>query len=121
MATIKTDIVYWLEKIANALTTPEPVFPISYEVNDITSIDGDVLDALKCGDQVIKKSITTYPPESAGHVQHHTYTVSYKGEGVGEGLCLTYTDASVIETVSYDHTSDGWAYNSTDKWENPDA
>jgi hypothetical protein len=31
------------------------------------------------------------------------------------GLCLTYTDASTVETVSYDHSESGWAYNSTDK------
>jgi hypothetical protein len=49
--------------------------------------------------------------------QKHGYTVSYKGEGVGEGICMTYTDASLIETVSYDFTADGWNYNSTDTWE----
>ena len=46
--------------------------------------------------------------------QKHAYRVSYKGEGVGEGLCLTYVDASCVETVSYDFTAEGWAYNSTD-------
>jgi hypothetical protein len=46
--------------------------------------------------------------------QRHLYNVSYKGEGVGEGICMTYVDASVVETVSYDYTADGWAYNSTD-------
>jgi hypothetical protein len=30
---------------------------------------------------------------------------------------MTYTDASLIETVSYDFTANGWVYNSTDKWE----
>lgn len=35
--------------------------------------------------------------------------------GENGGLCLTYTDASTVETVSYDHTESGWAYNSTDK------
>ena len=71
------------------------------------AIDGDILDSLNAGDKVVKVT----------GEQKHTYIVSYKGEGVGEGLCLTYTDASVIETVSYDFTSEGWAYNSTDKWE----
>lgn len=74
------------------------------EVTDITAIDGAVLDSLNCGDVVVK--ITGK--------QKHSYQVSYKGEGAGEGLCLTYVDASVVETVSYDRTESGWAYNSTD-------
>ena len=77
------------------------------EVTDITGIDGAVLDSLNVGDKVAKVT----------GKQKHLYQVSYKGEGVGEGICLTYVDASVIETVSYDYTNDGWAYNSTDKWE----
>ena len=75
------------------------------EVADITAIDGEILDALQCGDKVAK--ITG--------VQRHLYTVSYKGEGVGEGICLTYVAAGLVETVSYDFTEDGWQYNSTDK------
>lgn len=80
---------------------------IPVEVADITAIPKDVLDALLPGQAVVK--ITGK--------QRHTYIVSYKGEGNGEGICLTYTDASLIETVSYDRTAEGWAYNSTDKWE----
>lgn len=80
---------------------------IAVEVTDITAIDGAILDSLKVGDKVAKVT----------GKQKHLYQVSYKGEGVGEGICLTYVDASVIETVSYDFTSEGWAYNSTDKWE----
>lgn len=74
------------------------------EVTDITAISGDVLDALSVGDKVAKKTGTA----------HHLYVVSYKDAENG-GLCLTYTDASTVETVSYDHTESGWAYNSTDK------
>lgn len=77
------------------------------EVTDITAIDGAILDSLNVGDKIAKVT----------GKQKHLYQVSYKGEGVGEGICLTYVDASVIETVSYDFTADGWAYNSTDKWE----
>ena len=77
------------------------------EVTNITAIEGSTLDSLNVGDKVAKVT----------GKQKHLYVVSYKGEGEGEGLCLTYTDASVIETVSYDLTSEGWAYNSTDKWE----
>lgn len=80
---------------------------IGVEVEDITDIDGAVLDSLSCGDKVIKVT----------GKQKHAYIVSYKGDGVGEGLCLTYADAAGTETVSYDYTEDGWAYNSTDKGE----
>ena len=76
-----------------------------YETSNILELDGSVLDALRCGDQVLK--IT-------GN-QRHLYTVTYKGEGVGEGICLTYIAAGLIETVSYDRTESGWSYNSTDK------
>ena len=75
------------------------------EVADIKEIPGEILDQLNVGDKVAK--ITGK--------QKHLYVVSYKGDGVGEGICLTYVAAGLIETVSYDYTADGWAYNSTDK------
>lgn len=75
------------------------------EVTDIKAIPAKVLDALKCGDKIVKVT----------GKQKHLYEVSYKGEGVGEGICLTYVDAGLIETVSYDLTVSGWVYNSTDK------
>lgn len=78
---------------------------VAVEVEDITAIDGAVLDSLNCGDKVAKVT----------GKQKHLYSVSYKGEGVGEGICLTYVDAGLVETVSYDYTADGWVYNSTDK------
>ena len=74
------------------------------EVSDITSIPGETLDALNVGDKVAKQTGTA----------QHLYVVSYKDAENG-GMCLTYTDASTVETVSYDHTESGWAYNSTDK------
>lgn len=80
---------------------------VPVEVDDITKISKEILDALEVGQTVIKKT----------GVQKHAYKVSYKGDGAGQGICLTYADASVIETVSYDRTESGWAYNSTDKWE----
>lgn len=73
------------------------------EVSDITALTGDQLDALSIGDKVVKITGT------AGHL----YTVTYKDAENG-GLCLTYADAANVETVSYDHTESGWAYNSTD-------
>lgn len=98
--TVKKGVVYWLEQIFDALSGKRP----AVEVNNITAIDGTVLDSLKVGDKVAK--ITGK--------QKHLYTVSYKGEGVGEGICLTYIDAATVETVAYDYTSNGWVYNSTD-------
>ena len=80
------------------------------EVSDITALTGDQLDALEVGAKVAKKTGTA----------KHLYVVSYKDAENG-GLCLTYTDASTVETVSYDHTESGWAYNSTDKGSIPPA
>lgn len=80
------------------------------EVDDITALTGEQLDALEIGAKVAKKTGTA----------QHLYIVSYKDAENG-GLCLTYTDASTVETVSYDHTESGWAYNSTDKGSIPPA
>jgi len=80
------------------------------EVEDITALTGEQLDALEVGAKVAKKTGTA----------KHLYIVSYKDAENG-GLCLTYTDASTVETVSYDHTESGWAYNSTDKGSIPPA
>ena len=74
------------------------------EVSNITEISGEVLDSLKCGDKVVKVT----------GVMKHLYNVSYKGSGVGQGICLTYVDAASVETVAYDYTVNGWVYNSTD-------
>ena len=97
----RTDETYWLKQIYNALGGENK----PNVVTGITELTSDQLDALKPGDVVKKKT---------GN-QYHTYTVSYKGEGSGEGICLTYVAAGLIETVSYDRTESGWAYNSTDK------
>ena len=83
---------------------------VPIEVADITGLTDDQLDSLNVGDKVAKKTGTA----------QHLYVVSYKDAENG-GLCLTYTDASTVETVSYDHTESGWAYNSTDKGSIPPA
>ena len=98
--TAKKGITYWLEEIYNALSGNRP----AVEVDNIASIDGSVLTSLKVGDKIAKVT----------GVQKHLYTVSYKGEGVGQGICLTYVDAGTVETVAYDYTENGWVYNSTD-------
>ena len=80
------------------------------EVDDITALTGEQLDGLEVGAKVAKKTGTA----------KHLYVVSYKDAENG-GLCLTYADATTVETVSYDHTASGWAYNSTDKGSIPPA
>ena len=73
-----------------------------YDVEDITAISGDILDKVKCGDIINKLDVSG----------RHSYRVSYKKAGTG--ICMTYCDASVVETVSYDFTGGIWVYNSTD-------
>ena len=72
------------------------------EVSNIKSIPSKVLNELKAGDVVVKLT---------GNMKH-SYRVSYKEDG--QGICLTYTDASIAETVSYDYVGSKWVYNSTD-------
>ena len=74
----------------------------TFKVADVKNIDGEILSQLKCGDIVIKE-------DASGE---HAYIVSYRGE---TGICLTYADASVVETQSYDLVDDEWVYNSEDK------
>lgn len=97
---IQWDSLILAQKIQPIVKQLAPV-----EVTDITKIDGKVLDALNCGDRVIKVTGT----------MRHLYNVSYKGTEVGEGICLTYVAAGLIETHSYDRTAQGWVYNSMDK------
>ena len=73
------------------------------EVNDITALADADLDEIEVGDKVAKITGTA----------KHLYVVTYKDAQNG-GLCLTYADAANVETVSYDHSESGWAYNSTD-------
>lgn len=71
-------------------------------VTDITKLTDEQCEGLECGDILVKNT---------GN-QKHSYRVSYKQENTG--MCLTYCDASVVETVSYDYTEGHWVYNSTD-------
>lgn len=73
-----------------------------FEVTSITSMNSDLIDILQPGDAVIKN-------ESGNK---HTYVVTYKQEKTG--ICLSYFDATITETVSYDYTGGVWVYNSTD-------
>ena len=72
-----------------------------YEATNLTTLTKDFCNKLKAGDVVLKKTGTSY----------HAYRVSFKKDS--EGLCLTYTDAGYMETVSYDKSETNWVYNST--------
>lgn len=89
----------WVEKMM------KKNLPVKIKTSNITSLSTKDINKLKAGDIVLKKT---------GN-QKHAYIVSYKEEN--QGICLTYTDASIIETVSYDYnpTTKTWVYNSTDK------
>ena len=70
--------------------------------SNITTLTTEQINSLKCGDIICKE-------DSTGK---HAYIVSYKKDKTG--ICLTYADASVVETVSYDYSGSDWVYNSTD-------
>ena len=82
---------------------------VKYEASSITELSPEILDDLQVGDIVQK--ITGK--------QKHCYIVTYKGEGAGEGICLSYCAAGYMETVSYDRSGSSWVYNSTDVVEIP--
>lgn len=71
-------------------------------VTNIKNISSAIINKLDCGDIVLKK-------DSSGL---HAYIVSFRN---ATGICLTYTDASTIETQSYDKVGQNWVYNSEDK------
>lgn len=83
-----------------------PLFVL--EVSDVKALSNSQIDLLRCGDWLVKK-------DASGE---HPYQVTFKKEGVG--MCLTYHDASVIETQSYDWNNSlkKWVYNSEDKTPN---
>lgn len=71
-------------------------------VSDMTTLTQAQCKSLKCGDVIIKEDVSG----------QHAYIVSYKKEDTG--MCITYTDASCVETVSYDLVEGVWTYNSKD-------
>ena len=78
-----------------------PLFVV--ECSDVKALSNSQINQLRCGDYLVKK-------DASGE---HAYKVTFKKEGVG--MCLTYHDASVIETQSYDYVDGNWVYNSEDK------
>ena len=89
--------------------TNQPVYyklPVS---SDIEHLSDGLLNSLKVGDVVQKKT---------GN-QKHCYIVTYKGDGAGEGICLTYVACGYMETISYDRSGSSWVFNSKDVCEVP--
>lgn len=74
-------------------------------VDNITSIDGKILEELSCGDIVVKHTV------QSSKDLYHTYFVTHKQ---ATGICLSYFNAGYSETVSYDKIEGVWTYNSTD-------
>lgn len=74
------------------------------EVTDIEALTNEQLDALQVGDKVVKVT----------GKQKHLYLVTYKGEGAGEGVVLTYNACGYGEAISYDRSGEGWVFNSKD-------
>lgn len=75
---------------------------VALEVSNVKTLTTEQCNKLQCGDVVVKK-------DSMGE---HAYVVTFKSD---TGMCLTYSDASVVETQSYDKTDNAWVYNSEDK------
>ena len=61
-------------------------------VSNINNMGDEILEDLRAGDIVIKHT----------GEQEHSYRVTYKQEH--HGICISYYDASCVETVSYDYT-----------------
>ena len=81
--------------------------PIVASTDNVTTLTTEDINNLRAGDIVLKEDVSG----------KHAYIVSYKKDGTG--ICLTYTDATYIETVSYDYnsTTHEWTYNSMDATE----
>lgn len=95
-------------KRANVNTRSGVIYDTGFKriyVKNIQKLTNDQICVLNTGDEVIKETGS----------QKHTYIVSYKEQG--QGMCLTYTDATYVETVSYDLVNGVWTYNSTDSTE----
>ena len=80
-----------------------PLFVL--ECDNVKTLSNSQIDLLRCGDYLVKKDATG----------EHAYKVTFKS---ATGMCLTYHDASVIETQSYDKIDGVWTYNSEDKTPN---
>ena len=93
----KTDILEFKRK-HNLLVGKGTIKTTVSNIKQMTNAD---IENLSCGDVVLKE-------DASGK---HAYLVSFKSD---TGLCLTYCDASCVETQSYDKVGDNWQYNSQD-------
>lgn len=75
--------------------------------DNIKTLTTNDINKLRAGDIVLKE-------DSTGK---HAYIVSYKKDGTG--ICMTYSDATYTETISYDYNAvtKEWVYNSMDSTE----
>ena len=80
-----------------------PLFVV--ETDNVKALSNSQIDLLRCGDYLVKK-------DASGE---HAYKVTFKSK---TGMCITYMDASVVETQSYDKVDGEWVYNSEDKTPN---
>ena len=71
------------------------------EVDDITELTAEQLDALNVGDKVVKVT------ES----EKHLYWVTYKAT-TGGGIVLTYNACGYGESIAYNRTESGWEFDS---------
>ena len=91
--------------VKNLAERKELPLPNVYLVDNVKTLSNEDIAQLRAGDIVVKQ-------DASGN---HPYMVSFRGE---TGICLTYTDASCIETQSYDLVDEEWTYNSEDKTPN---
>lgn len=77
------------------------------EAADMEKIKGEILEALDCGDTVIKHTV------ESGKDLYHCYIVSHKQ---ATGICITYNTTGYSETISYDKVDGVWTFNSKDVW-----
>ena len=74
----------------------------SKNITNIQAVPSPILSNIECGDNLIKVS----------DGEKYTYHVTHKKEQIS--ICLTYVDASVVESVFYERIAGGWVYKSTD-------
>lgn len=103
---LQWDSAVLAEKVKSILLGVVENMPVKIEVKDteIESLSNDILDALRVGDFVIKVT---------GNMKH-TYLVTYKGDGAGQGIVITCNYCGYSEAISYDRTESGWVFNSKD-------
>lgn len=76
--------------------------------DDMEHIPADVLEALECGDVVIKETVED------GKLLRHLYHVTHKQ---ATGICISYNTTGYSDTYSYDKVDGVWTFNSKDVWQ----